>query len=76
VSRLARKSMSALDVFAWVSAARSYLVGERVDNIYQEGNLLALRVRGRYGDHLIAEPSVRVHMSSRFRPQGPPEGGP
>ncbi|MCI4459580.1 MAG: NFACT family protein [Acidilobus sp.] len=72
---MARKSMSALDVFAWVSAARSYLVGERVDNIYQEGNLLALRVRGRYGDHLIAEPSVRVHMSSRFRPQGPPEGG-
>ena len=72
---MARKSMNSLDVMAWVASARGYLVGQRVDNVYQEGDLVALKVRGRYGEYLVLEPAVRVHMTSRFRPSGPPQGG-
>ncbi|MGC9210483.1 MAG: ribosome rescue protein RqcH [Acidilobus sp.] len=72
---MARKSMSALDLLAWVSTSGAALVGQRVDNVYQEGQAVALRVRGRYGEFLVIEPSVRIHMSSRYRPSGPPEGG-
>ncbi|MGC9071527.1 MAG: ribosome rescue protein RqcH [Acidilobus sp.] len=72
---MARKSMNALDVFAWVHGSREGLIGQKIDNVYQEGQLIALKVRGRYGEFIVIEPSVRVHMSSRFKPSGPPEGG-
>ena len=65
---MARKSMSALDVEAWVLNTGQRLVGQRLDNAYSLGDLVALRVRGPYGDHLLLQPAVRAHMSSRFRP--------
>ncbi|ADL18579.1 Predicted fibronectin-binding protein [Acidilobus saccharovorans 345-15] len=65
---MARKSMSSLDVMAWVAQQASQLRGQRLDNIYQDGDLLAIRMRLRYGDFLVAQPGVRLHASARYQP--------
>lgn len=64
---MARKTMSSLDVYAWVSSAKG-LLGERVDNVYQAGDVVGLKVRSHYGDYLVMQPAVRVHTSSRYQP--------
>lgn len=64
---MARKSMSSLDVMAWVTANVGQLRGQRVDNVYQD-DALALRVRAPHGDFLVMQPAVRVHLSSRYQP--------
>ena len=68
---MARKSMSVLDVYAWVSLWRDKLEGARLDNVYRpsgvEGLLLKFKWAG--GQALIvAEPGVRIHLTSRLTP--------
>jgi predicted ribosome quality control (RQC) complex YloA/Tae2 family protein len=66
---LARKSMSILDLEAWIRSTAQGLVGARLANVYQAGNLLLLRFKSSGGEYLVvAEPGRRIHATRRLQP--------
>ena len=68
---MARRSMSVLDLEAWIRATGSKLAGLRLVNVYQQGDTLLLRFKGGGLDYLVvAEPGRRIHATRRLRPPG------
>lgn len=61
-----KKSMTLIDVKAWIAETKNILVGSRITNIYQVGDMVLLKlwVKGREGkQHLLLEPSRRIHLT-------------
>jgi len=63
---LARRSMSILDLEAWLRTTGRGLVGARLVNAYQQGETLLLRFKSPGREWLIvAEPGRRIHATRR-----------
>lgn len=68
---MARKSMSVIDVMAWISGARGWLLGARVANVYDVGGRILLKFKGpKWGGLVVAEPAVRIHATERLTTAG------
>ncbi|MGC8566134.1 MAG: ribosome rescue protein RqcH [Caldisphaera sp.] len=65
---MARKSMSTVDIYSWINTTGKKLVGQRVDNIYQEDELILIKIKIDVGDMLLVEPSNRIHYTQRIKP--------
>jgi predicted ribosome quality control (RQC) complex YloA/Tae2 family protein len=66
---LARRSMSILDLEAWLRTTGSRLVGARLANVYQAGEALLLRFKAPGLEYLVvAEPGRRIHATKRIQP--------
>ncbi|MEB2837056.1 MAG: NFACT family protein, partial [Desulfurococcales archaeon] len=74
---MARKSMSILDLEAWLGKTGSALAGARLANIYQVGDVLLLRFKAPGLDLLVAaEPGRRIHATRRLQPPSTPRQTP
>ena len=74
---MARRSMSILDLEAWLQSTAERLVGARLANAYQLGDALLLRFKSSSGDYLVvAEPGRRIHATRRLQPPAQPRQTP
>lgn len=61
-----KKSMTLVDVIAWIAEAKNMLAGSRITNIYQVGDIILLKlwVKGKEGkQYLLLEPGRRIHLT-------------
>ncbi len=75
---MARKSMSIIDLEAWIRSTGAKIVGARLANAYQQGGVLLLRFKAPGGaDYLVvAEPGRRIHATRRLQPPSRPKQTP
>ena len=59
-----KKSMTTLDLLAWLAETRSKLVDARIVNIYSSNSLFLLKLWGKNGKEiLLLEPGRRIHLT-------------
>ena len=59
-----KKSMTIVDVKAWIAETRSMLQGSRIVNVYHIDNIVILKLwtKGKEGkQNLLIEPGKRIH---------------
>ncbi|MCE4623412.1 MAG: NFACT family protein [Caldisphaeraceae archaeon] len=65
---MARKSMSSFDIYSWVNTTGGKLRGRRIDNIYQESDVVLVKIKADVGNIMLVEPAKRVYFTQRIKP--------
>ena len=59
-----KKSMTTIDLLAWLTETRDKLLGARIVNIYSANNIFLLKIWGKTGkETLLLEPGRRIHLT-------------